>query len=111
MAIGKSSDRNEPMEIRSDNSDSNMADNSESVLKGNVTITQGTLEIKSDRGVVHRGKDEIEKVTLTGIPVFMKQVNDNGELMTPQAATIVYNLKADVILFSGSAIIVHSEDP
>lgn len=105
-SIGKSIDRNQPIAIRSDHNDSSMEDNSDSTLDGNVTITQGTLEINSDRAIVHRGKDDIEKITLIGRPALMKQINDNGETMTAQAATIIYNLKTDLIMLSGGATIV-----
>ena len=104
-ALGKSSDRNQPMDVQADSTNALMEDNSDSTLNGNVVITQGTLEIKSDRAIIHRSKGDIDKVTLTGSPVVMKQVNDNGEPMDAQASTIVYTLSSDLILLSGSVII------
>jgi lipopolysaccharide export system protein LptA len=108
MALGKSTDRNQPMDVQSDNSDAVMEDNSDSTLSGNVVITQGTLEIKADRAVIHRSKGDIDKVTLTGGPVVMKQINDSGEPMNAQASTIVYTLSSDLILLSGN---VNIEQP
>ena len=105
IARGKSSDRNQPMDVQADSTNALMEDNSDSTLNGNVVITQGTLEIKSDRAIIHRRKGDIDKVTLTGSPVVMKQVNDNGEPMNAQASTIVYTLSSDLILLSGSVII------
>ena len=104
-ALGKSSDRNQPMDVQADSTNALMEDNSDSTLNGNVVITQGTLEIKSDRAIIHRSKGDIDKVTLTGGPVVMKQVNDNGEPMDAQASTIVYTLSSDLILLSGNVII------
>jgi lipopolysaccharide export system protein LptA len=101
----KSSDRNQPMDVQADNSDSVMEDNSDSTLSGNVVITQGTLEIRSDRAVIHRRNGDIDKVTLTGGPVQMRQINDNGEPMTAQASTIVYTLSSDLVLLSGNVVI------
>ena len=101
----KSSDRNQPMDVQSDASDAVMEDNSDSTLTGNVVITQGTLEIKADRAIIHRSKGDIDRVTLTGGPVVMKQVNDNGEPMNAQAATIVYTLSSDLILLNGNVVI------
>ena len=83
-----------------------MENNSDSILDGNVTITQGTLEVRSDRAIVRRGNGDIDKITLVGKPAFMKHVNDNGEPMTAQAVTIVYSLSSDVILLSGGATIL-----
>ncbi len=105
IALGKSSDRNQPMDVQADSTNALMEDNSDSTLNGNVVITQGTLEIKSDRAIIHRSKGDIDKVTLTGGPVVMKQVNDNGEPMDAQASTIVYTLSSDLILLSGNVII------
>lgn len=105
MALGKSSDRNQPMDVQADNSDALMADESDSTLNGNVVITQGTLEIKADRAVIHRSKGDIDRVTLTGGPVVMKQVNDSGEPMNAQASTIVYTLSSDLIVLKGNVII------
>ena len=104
-ALGKSSDRNQPMDVQADSTNALMEDNSDSTLDGNVVITQGTLEIKSDRAIIHRSKGDIDKVTLTGGPVVMKQVNDNGEPMNAQASTIVYTLSSDLILLSGNVVI------
>lgn len=105
IALGKSSDRNQPMDVQADSTNALMEDNSDSILNGNVVITQGTLEIQSDRAVIHRRNGDIDKVTLTGGPVMMKQVNDSGEPMTAQAATIVYTLSSDLILLSGNVVI------
>ena len=105
IALGKSSDRNQPMDVQADNSDAMMQDESDSTLNGNVIITQGTLEIKADRAVIRRSKGDIDKVTLTGSPVVMKQINDSGEPMNAQAATIVYTLSSDLILLRGNVTI------
>jgi len=105
LALGKSADRNQPMDVQADNTDAVMEDNSDSTLNGNVVITQGTLEIKSDRAIIHRRDGDIDKVTLTGSPVVMKQINDSGEPMNAQASTIVYTLSSDLILLSGNVII------
>lgn len=105
-AFGKSSDRNQPMEIRSDHGNLSMEENSDSILEGNVTITQGTLEIRAAHAIVHRGKDDIESVTLSGRPAEMKQINDNGEPINAQAASISYSLVSDLILLSGQPTIM-----
>ena len=105
IALGKSSDRNQPMDVQADSTNALMEDNSDSTLNGNVVITQGTLEIKSDRAIIHRSKGDIDKVTLTGGPVLMKQINDTGEPMNAQASTIIYTLSSDLILLSGNVVI------
>ncbi len=105
IVLGKSSDRNQPMDVQADSTNALMEDDSDSTLDGNVVITQGTLEIKSDRAIIHRSKGDIDKVTLTGGPVVMKQINDTGEPMNAQASTIIYTLSSDLILLKGNVVI------
>jgi lipopolysaccharide export system protein LptA len=101
----KSSDRNQPMDVQSDSTDGVMEDNSDSILQGNVVISQGTLEISADRAVIRRGNGDIDKVTLSGSPARMKQLNDKNEPMNASAASIVYTLSSDIIVLSGNVVI------
>jgi lipopolysaccharide export system protein LptA len=104
-ALAKSSDRNQPMDVQADSTDSVMEDNSDSILQGNVVISQGSLEIRADRATVHRRDGDIDKVTLTGGPVRMKQVTDKNEAMNASAANIVYTLSSDIIVLNGNVVI------
>jgi lipopolysaccharide export system protein LptA len=105
VAFAKSSDRNQPMDVQADNTDSVMEDNSDSILQGNVLISQGSLEIRADRAVIHRRDGDIEKVTLSGGPVHMKQLSDRNETMNASAANIVYTLSSDIIVLNGNVVI------
>jgi lipopolysaccharide export system protein LptA len=104
-SLAKSSDRNQPMDVQADNTDSVMEDNSDSTLQGNVVISQGTLEIRADRAIVHRRNGDIDKVTLSGAPVRMKQLTDKNETMNASAANIVYTLSSDLIVLNGNVVI------
>ena len=84
-AWAKSSDRQQPMDVEADQTDAQLADDSETTLRGNVRITQGTLKVEADTAVVHRVKGEIAKVVLSGGPVRMSQIADSGEAMTATA--------------------------
>jgi lipopolysaccharide export system protein LptA len=89
-AFGKSSDRNQAMDISADRSDALLTDDGESSISGNVSISQGSLQIK---------------VTLSGAPARMQQMNDNGELMKASAKQIVYLLSAEQISLLGNVVI------
>ena len=102
LAAAKSTDRNQPMDVEADHTDALLQDDSESVLSGNVRITQGTLDVRADRAVVARKGGEIERVTLTGGPAELKQVGDNGDPMTARARQIVYTLGSDVVVLTGA---------
>jgi lipopolysaccharide export system protein LptA len=104
-ASGKSTDRNQPMEISADRSDALLTDDGESSISGNVNISQGSLQIKADNAVVSRVKGETVKVTLNGTPARMQQMNDNGELMKASAKQIVYLLNAEQVSLLGNVII------
>jgi lipopolysaccharide export system protein LptA len=104
-APAKTSDRQQPMDLESGQAEALLTDDGESVLSGGVTITQGTLEVKSERAVIHRKDGEISQVVLTGTPATLRQVNDNGEPMNASAAQIVYTLSSDVVVLTGGVVI------
>jgi lipopolysaccharide export system protein LptA len=83
----------------------NTADRSDSVLTGNVAITQGTLQVHADKAVIHRKGGDITQVELTGTPATLKQVADNGDPMTAHASLIVYTLNSDLIVLTGGVVV------
>jgi lipopolysaccharide export system protein LptA len=105
LAAAKTSDRKAPMDVDAGHTDSLLTENGDTVLSGGVTITQGTLEVKSDQAVIHRKNDEMSQVVLTGSPATLKQVNDNGEPMNARAAKIVYTLDSDLVVLTGGVVI------
>lgn len=101
-ALAKSSDRQQPMDISADNTDAVMEDNGMSVLQGNVSIRQGTLEVNADRAEVHRVAGDIQRIVLTGAPARLRQVSDTGEAMEAQARQVTYTLSEDIMLLTGA---------
>ena len=101
-ALAKSSDRQQPMDISADNTDAVMEDNGMSVLQGNVSIRQGTLEVNADRAEVHRVAGDIQRIVLTGAPARLRQVSDTGETMEAQARQVTYTLSEDIMLLTGA---------
>jgi lipopolysaccharide export system protein LptA len=104
-AIAKTSDRNAPMDVEADHTDATIGDDGDAILTGNVKITQGTLEVQSDRAVIHRAGGDISQVTLTGAPATLKQINDNGEAMNAHAAQIVYTMSSDLVVLTGGVVV------
>lgn len=103
--LAKTTDRSAPMNIEADDASAMLTDDSDSVLTGNVLITQGSMEIGSNRAVIQRRGGEITQVELTGAPATLKQVADNGEPMNASAARIVYTLSSDVVVLTGTVVI------
>lgn len=81
------------------------------VLDQGIEISQGTLKANADRGEIHRTEErEISKVVLTGKPARMQQELEDGQRLEASAATITYQLGAQTIELSGSAVITRGKD-
>ena len=104
-ATAKTSDRNQPMDVEADRTEVGIGDDSDALLFGNVKITQGTLEVESDRATIQRKGGEISEVVLTGAPATLKQVNDNGEPMHATASRIVYDTSSEIVVLTGGVVI------
>ncbi len=104
-ADAKTTDRNAPMDVEADRTDAMLGDDSDSILSGNVRITQGTLEVGAAKAVIKRKAGEISEIVLTGSPATLKQVSDTGEPMNAHANQIVYTMSTDVVVLTGGVVI------
>jgi len=104
-AQAKTTDRNAPMDVEADRTDAMLGDDSDSILTGNVRITQGTLDVGADKAVIHRKAGDIDQVTLTGSPATLKQLSDTGEPMNARASQIVYTLSTDLVVLTGGVVV------
>ena len=104
-AGAKSTDRQQPMDIKADSSSALLEDDAVSTLDGNVEITQGTLKVQSDHAEIHQSGGEIHQVVLTGDPARLHQVADNGEPTNATAKRIVYTVSKEVMVLTGGVVI------
>ena len=104
-ALAKSTDRQQPMDLSAANMDALLSDDSVSVLEGNVSIRQGSLEVDADRAEIHRKAGEIDRIVLTGSPARLRQVSDQGESMDASAAQVVYTMSSEVMVLTGNVVI------
>jgi len=103
----KRTDRDQPMDVQASHFDGFRKPDSTTTLKGNVVITQGSLKATGALAKVHfDGNAEIDSVVLTGSPAHIQQMDDNGNLMQGQAATINYQVAKDFAVLHGQASIV-----
>lgn len=105
MAWARSTDRNQPMDIDAGSQSGSLDGNSVSVLSGGVSIRQGTLAIQSSRADIHQRNGDVVRAVLTGAPVVLKQQMDDGTPMTARASNVDYNLKTEIVVFSGNVSI------
>jgi lipopolysaccharide export system protein LptA len=104
--LAKQSDRDQPMDVHADTGNMFLKANSTTTITGSVTITQGTMTVTGDKAKIYAGPDnDIVRVLVTGHPAHIEQLDDNGNLMQGDAATLDYdNVKAIAVL-TGQAVV------
>ena len=104
-ASARSTDRNQPMDIDAGQQKGSLDDRTPTVLSGGVTITQGTLNVAADRAVITTAGGDISRAVLSGRPAKLKQQLDDGTPMSAAANQIDYNLRTEIVVFTGSVSI------
>ena len=102
LAMAKSSDRNQPTSIDAGKQTGSLEGSGTTVLSGGVSVQQGTLDIRSDRGEIIMRDNEISRVVFTGTPATMKQQMEDGSPMTATANRIDYDMANEVVTFTGN---------
>lgn len=103
-ALARKSDRQQEMQVAAKNFDGFQKPNSVSTLTGNVVITQGTLKATGAQAKVYFDADtQISRVVITGSPAHLEQLDDNGNLMLGDAATLDYDNLNGIAVLSGNA--------
>ena len=105
VADARTADRNQPMDLKSDRSSCGVDDTGACQFSGDVLITQGTLRISAAQATMHRNDGDVSRVVLTGSPVILRQQMDDGTPMTSRAAQVDYDLRSEVVVFSGDVSI------
>jgi lipopolysaccharide export system protein LptA len=101
-ALARSSDRNQPMDIDAGRQEGTFDGDSVNILSGGVSIRQGTLDIRSARAEITLVGGDPTRALLTGSPVVLKQQMDDGTPMTARAGRVDYNLRTEVVVFTGN---------
>jgi len=101
-ARARSSDRNQPMDIDAGQQKGSLDDRTPTVLSGGVTIVQGTLNVAADQAVITTSGGDISRAVLTGRPAKLKQQLDNGTPMSASANQVDYNLRTEIVVFTGN---------
>ena len=104
-AWARSSDRNQPMDIDAGQQKGSMDDRTPTVLSGGVTIVQGTLNVAADQAVITTAGGDISRAVLTGRPAKLKQQLDDGTPMSAAANQVDYNLRTEIVVFTGNVSI------
>ena len=104
--LAKTSDRQQEMHVAAKHFDGFQKPDSVSTLNGNVVITQGTLKATGAQAKVYfDANSEISRVVITGGPAHIQQLDDNGNLMLGDAATLDYDNIKGIAVLQGKASI------
>jgi lipopolysaccharide export system protein LptA len=106
-ASAKQSDRDMPMNIEhADSFNGFYAPNTVTTLRGHILITQGTMKITGDLAKIHVGADQqVNRIVITGTPAHIQQLDDNGNLMLGEAATLDYDNTKSIAVLTGHALV------
>ena len=72
---------------------------------GRVHITQGTLDITANEATITLAGGDPSRAVFRGGPVTLKQELDDGSPMSARADNVDYNLKTEVVVFTGNVSI------
>jgi lipopolysaccharide export system protein LptA len=103
-ALARKDDRQQPAHIASKAFDATQADNGVIHYKGSVLLTQGTLKATGALATAYLDSDNsVTRVVITGTPAHIEQLDDSGNLMQGDAATIDYDNVKQVAVLTGNA--------
>ena len=96
-------DKDLPIEVEADTLEIRDDENI-SIYSGNVSLIQGSMQIRSDRLVIHFNDDnELVLMEMTGSPATFRQLNNDREEMLGQADKLNYHESESLLELSGNA--------
>ncbi len=99
-AAARSSDRNQPMDLEAAHQVCGLGAN-DSCTYTDVTMTQGTLRVKAGKAVVQQVNGDMSRVLMSG-GANLQQILDDGNQINATASNIDYDLKTEVVVFTGN---------
>ena len=106
----RDSDRDQPIHVEADQLELREKEGI-SIYQGNVKLVQGTLEIESDRLVIHFNQDnELTLMEMTGDLAKMRQIDNDGQPLYGEAEQIDYSEKDGLLIMRRSAYLDRAGD-
>ena len=100
-AGARTSDRNKPMDIEAGHQVCGFGANDRCTLTGNVTITQGSLNVVAAKAIIEQSNGEPSRALMSG-GVTLRQQMDDGNQINATSANVDYNLRTEVVVFTGN---------
>ncbi|MFC5524699.1 lipopolysaccharide transport periplasmic protein LptA [Rhodanobacter ginsengisoli] len=103
-ALARKDDRQKPANIAAKSFDATQQDNGVIHYKGSVLLTQGTLKATGALATAYLDSgNSVTRVVITGSPAHIEQLDDSGNLMQGDAASIDYDNIKQVAVLTGNA--------
>lgn len=103
-------DRDQPIEVEADSLEVRKQENI-SIYQGNVKLKQGSLEISSDRLVIHfNDNSDLVLMEMTGNPARLRQLDNEQQEMRGQARQINYLESESLLELIEEARFTHAGD-
>lgn len=103
-------DSDQPISVEADSLEIREQENI-SIYQGNVSFVQGSLEIKSDRLVIHFNEArELVLMEMTGAPARFRQLDDDQQELLGQAKQINYTESESLLELRDDARFSHAGD-
>ncbi len=103
-------DSDKPIAVEADSLEVRDEDNI-SIYQGNVSLKQGSLELDSDRLVIHFSDErDLELMEMNGTPARFRQLDNEREEMLGEARQINYTESETLLELIGDAHFIHAGD-
>ena len=104
------SDREQPIEVEADYLEVRELENI-SIYEGNVVLIQGSLNIRSDRLIIHfNNANELTLMEMTGQPASFRQLDNEQQEMLGEGLEIDYTASNSMLELRRSALFMHASD-
>ena len=104
------SDREQPIDIRADRVEINEKEEISHYI-GNVSLTQGTLNIQADKITVFLMNGKLSRIVITGNPAtFQQQPEDNKEIVTSKARHMEYFASKEHLVLKDDAQVIQGSN-
>ena len=104
-ASALTTDRNQPMDIEAAHQVCGFGANDTCTLTGNVTMVQGSLNVTAAKAIIEQSGGDPSRALLSG-GVTLRQRLDDGNLINAKSSAVDYNLRTEVVVFTGNVEIV-----
>jgi len=102
-AFAASADKAQPIEVEADSLEVRDSDNI-SIYSGNVRLVQGTLNVRSDKLVIHFDDDKnLVLMEMTGSPASFRQLDDENKEIIGEADKLDYFEPKSLLVLKGNA--------